>query len=467
MQNFRELDALYQSVPAFDKWLGCFVDEARWERHRTKLRELESKSPHLFERSREVVKRATAIDTGSIDGLYEVGRDFAITVAMNAAGWEAKLSEKTEATRALIDSQLRGYDYLLDLATGTVPLVETWVRKLHQEICGGQQTYRLPTGTGWQDKPLPLGEYKHYPNHATNNGQAVSYAPVDQVPAEVHRLCEELSSRPFLAAHPVLQAAYAHSALMWIHPFAGGNGRVARALASFYTLRAVSIPIMVLMDRQKEYFACLNLADDGMHQPLVDFLFERTLDAVELVEDSFAEALAPEIEDLVNDIKGLYLTGTRQGRHTPERVEEAGLLLLTALYHEVDRLEREYKSGPQFSVSASVDSKPYETVGSNMRSSKPGETNVVRMHYQFSRPAKAELELVLALELPKDCEGNDPAAIRCQQTGDVFEVRMADLIPNLSESSRFRVRMFAKQIFGKGLEKLVKLAKSNLANNGH
>ena len=103
MQEVRELDALYESVPAFDKWLGCFVDEARWERHRTKLRELESKSPHLFERSRAVVKRATAIDTGSIDGLYAVGRNFTITVAINEAGWEAKLSEKTEATRALID----------------------------------------------------------------------------------------------------------------------------------------------------------------------------------------------------------------------------------------------------------------------------------------------------------------------------------------------------------------------------
>ena len=103
--------------------------------------------------------------------------------------------------------------------------------------------------------------------------------------------------------------------------------------------------------------------------------------SVELVEDSFAEALAPKIEDLVNDIKGLYLTGTRQGRHMPEPVEEAGLLLLTALYHEVDRLEREYKRGPQLSVSASVDSTPYETVASNMRSSKSGETNVVRMHY--------------------------------------------------------------------------------------
>ena len=468
LQDSREIDALCEPVPGFDKWAGCFVDEARWERHKSRLEELDRKSADLFDRSREVVKRATAIDTGAIDGLYEVNRDFTIAVAMNAGGWEAKLIERAEGTRALIESQLHGYDYLLDLATGTVPFVETWVRKLHQEICAGQQTYRLLTGgAGWQDEQLPLGEYKNYPNHVTNNGVVRAYAPVDRVSAEVHRLCEELGSESFLGAHPILQGAYAHSALLWIHPFSGGNGRVARAVASFYTLRALSIPIMFLMDRQKEYFACLRLTDDGMHQPLVDFLFERTVDAVELVEDSFTEAQAPEIEDLVNDIKGLYLARTRQGIHTPERVEEAGLLLLTALYHEVDRLEREYKRGPQLSASASVDTTPYETAaGSNMRSSKPGETNVVRIHYQFSKPAKAELELVLALELPKYCEGNDPVAVRCEQTGDAFEVRTADLIPKLSESSRFRIRMFAKQIFGKGLEKLLQLAKSTLANNG-
>ena len=202
LQDSREIDALCEPVPGFDKWAGCFVDEARWERHKSRLEELDRKSADLFDRSREVVKRATAIDTGAIDGLYEVNRDFTIAVAMNAGGWEAKLIERAEGTRALIESQLHGYDYLLDLATGTVPFVETWVRKLHQEICAGQQTYRLLTGgAGWQDEQLPLGEYKNYPNHVTNNGVVRAYAPVDRVSAEVHRLCEELGSESFLGAH--------------------------------------------------------------------------------------------------------------------------------------------------------------------------------------------------------------------------------------------------------------------------
>ena len=457
---------MYEPVPRFDKWVGCFVDLARWYRYAAKLMELENQGPELLERSREIAKRATAIDTGAIEGLYEVDRAFTISVAMRAAGWEARLDEKSEATRALIDSQLRGYDYLFDLATERVPLAETWVRKLHQELCAGQETCRVLTDSGWQDHRLPLGEYKHHPNHVTMNGVR-AYVPVDQATAEMHSLCDELHSERFLAAHPILQAAYAHHSLMWIHPFASGNGRVARALASFYTYRADSIPLMILMDRRKEYLACLHVADDGTHQPFVDFVFERAIDAVELVGDSFAEALAPEVGDLLNDLKGLYLTDTRHGGHTPERVNEAGLLLLTALHHEVDRLVLEYKKGPQFNVSASAGSMPYEPGESNMRSTSPGETNVLRVNYQFSKPTRAELELVFALELPKDCDGNDVTTIRCRQTGDIFEVRIADLIPTLSESTRFRIRMFSKQIFGKALKELIVLAKSNLANGGH
>ncbi len=80
-----------------------------------------------------------------------------------------------------------------------------------------------------------------------------------------------------------------------------------------------------------------------------------------------------------------------------------------------------------------------------MRSTGPEETHIVRVKYQFSEPAKAELELVFALELPIDCDGNDATAIRCCQTGDVFEVRIADLLPALSESTRFRIRMFCSR----------------------
>jgi len=86
------------------------------------------------------------------------------------------------------------------------------------------------TTVGPQEQALPKGQYKIMPNHVrTRKGADHSYAPVDVTPAEMARLVAELRSDAFLTAHPVLQAAYAHYGLVAIHPFADGNGRVARA----------------------------------------------------------------------------------------------------------------------------------------------------------------------------------------------------------------------------------------------
>jgi len=86
------------------------------------------------------------------------------------------------------------------------------------------------TTVGPQEQALPKRQYKIMPNHVrTRKGADHSYAPVDVTPAEMARLVAELRSDAFLTAHPVLQAAYAHYGLVAIHPFADGNGRVARA----------------------------------------------------------------------------------------------------------------------------------------------------------------------------------------------------------------------------------------------
>jgi Fic family protein len=51
------------------------------------------------------------------------------------------------------------------------------------------------------------------------------------------RLVAELGSERFIKAHPIAQASYTHYCLAAIHPFADGNGRVARAVASTYLYR--------------------------------------------------------------------------------------------------------------------------------------------------------------------------------------------------------------------------------------
>src|SRR5207249_3959278 len=140
-------------------------------------------------------------------------------------------------------------------------------------------TYTAYTEIGIQELPLPKGEYKHLPNHVLGMDSKVhSYAPVDLTPEEMHRLCQELNSQIFLSAHPVLQSSYAHFAFTVIHPFADGNGRVARALASVFTYRASSIPLLILAEDRLEYLSALRTADERNYQAFVDFTLEKTLD---------------------------------------------------------------------------------------------------------------------------------------------------------------------------------------------
>jgi Fic family protein len=94
------------------------------------------------------------------------------------------------------------------------------------------------------------------------------------------RLVGELRSDAFLAANPVLQAAYAHYGLVVIHPFADGNGRVARALASAFTYRAISMPIVILSEQKNAYLNALEGADNGDYQVFVDFMLARSLERV-------------------------------------------------------------------------------------------------------------------------------------------------------------------------------------------
>src|SRR6185369_6639472 len=233
----READALYKPVPSFAEWAErASVETTRWNRYTAELEELKGTSPDRLTRALEIVRRAAAFDTGALEGLYESDRGFTFTVAMQSASWEAAVEKKGAEVRALFESQLHAYDHILDFATEAVPIAEAWIRKLHADITESQKTYRVWTEIGWQEQELPKGQYKHLPNHVLlADGTYHAYAPVDMTPTEMYRFCQEIRSEAFRDAHPVLQASYAHYGLVMIHPFADGNGRVARALGSVFT----------------------------------------------------------------------------------------------------------------------------------------------------------------------------------------------------------------------------------------
>ena len=198
-KKIHALDAAYKPFPSFAEWASrTSVDAARWDRYKAELENGLGVSDEALRRAREVVKRAAALDTGAIEGLYEVDRGFTFTVAFETAAWEVELAQKGERVRSLFEAQMHAYDYVLDLATKAEPISEAAIRTLHEVVCRAQDTYRVMTAIGPQEQELVKGRYKVLPNHVrTRDGLDHSYAPVDVTPAEMQRRSKKCAAKHF------------------------------------------------------------------------------------------------------------------------------------------------------------------------------------------------------------------------------------------------------------------------------
>ncbi|MFL6130489.1 MAG: Fic family protein [Mycobacteriales bacterium] len=298
----------YRPFPAFADWSEMEIDTTVFDRLTAVLDDLRSRpDPKPLARAVEFATRAAAIDTGAIEGLYEVDRGFTMTVARGVAAWEKVIASREPVVRRSFEDALRAYDFVLDLATTRTELSEKAIREIHELICAGQETYRVVTSAGWQERPLPKGTYKDTPNNPTSRvtGEVHLYAPPLDVPAEMSRLVRELRSAGFRSAHPVIQAAWAHYAFVAVHPFADGNGRVARALASVFLYRRPGVPLVIFADQKDGYLDSLEEADRGRPDRFVRFVQERVADVVGLVQVSAqggaqpASASMAELQDVL------------------------------------------------------------------------------------------------------------------------------------------------------------------------
>lgn len=461
--NIHVLDAAYVAFPAFKEWAErTTVDTVRWERYNSSLKDRASHfSPEVLARALNVAKRAAAVDTGAIEGLYEVDRGFTYTVALETATWEAALAQKGEYVRSLFEAQLHAYDYVLDLATKAQPISEAAIRALHEEVCRAQTTYRVMTAVGPQEQALPKGQYKALPNHVrTRKGTDHSYAPVDVTPAEMARLTNELRGAAFLTAHPVLQAAYAHYCVVVIHPFADGNGRVARALASAFTYGAISMPIVILSEHRDTYLTALESADAGDYQSFVDFMLARSLDTIALVNESLQSAHIPKAEQSVAAIEALYVT---KGGYVHEQIDQAGQRLLEALQQAVNEVFTKIGT-PKISRDTAIVSGGGYSPPSEYRF-PIGGPQILRFILASQPPAQARVVRMYGLLLPMDAAGEDDVRLirtNSSDPADSFIARVDELIPVASGVFGIRLAMFAERIASEMLAELKDLAERSM-----
>jgi Fic family protein len=462
--DIRRADAAYRGFPSFDAWLnGTQVDTSRWERYAKLLERRKELTPELLARARDVAKRAAAVDTGAIEGLYEVDRGFTFSVAMQMATWEAQVDAKGKRVRALIEAQLSAYDFVLDFATQAVPMAEAWIRALHEVMCKGQETYSVHTEVGIQEQSLPRGRYKVLPNHVLKSGGIThSYAPVDLVPAEMQRLTDELRSPEFSAAHPVQQAGYAHYAFVVIHPFADGNGRVARALASVYTYRSLSVPLVILSENRLDYYDALESADSGGYQAFTDFVLDRTLDSIQLVSETLKAAGVPTPAEAAARLKQVYLTN---GGVTRAEVDGAAFRLFEAFMTELRRQVAALQT-TELSIEATGVSESRISKEPDYRGPTTTGPRYTRVELKSAAPASADLSLKVVLEVPREADREGDLVLRSIETGDAFEARLTDAHPAIAGIVQLRLAVFVHGLLGRAISELSEKAATSMRQNG-
>lgn len=471
-EDVRAIDATYRPFPAFGEWLGFKLDSARWRRYTTGLEQRrKTASREVLEKAQNIVRRAAAVDTGALEGLYEVDRGFTFTVATEAAFWQARVDEKGEQVRGYIEAQLKAYEYILNLATGETPISEAAIRSLHEIICKNQETYMAITEIGPQAIRLRKGEYKTSSNHVRDrNGNVHAYAPVDITPSEMHRLCQELRSDAFIGAHSALQAAYAHYSFVLIHPFADGNGRVARALASVFTYRAQYVPLLILAEKRDEYLDALSEADQGRPQSFINFVLERTLDSVQLVEESIRAALPASSEKSLQSLGRLNQT---QSGYTHIEINKAAAFLLNELASKLNKSFKQALKGSENIVSLDVVKRPlpFKLVYENYRKiGEDGDCIQVRVETK-TLPQKSSAYRMYGVSVPTDSGIDDDIIIQTANylvkgpSGEnrvMFEVRIPELLPDPTAATQMRLDIFVQGIVDEVLAELEQKARKTL-----
>lgn len=465
--DLRKIDTQYEAFKPFSDWKDTYIDIKRWQRYARTAESLKKTDGAELERAQRIARRAAAVETGAIEGLYETGRGFTYTVAAQAASWDVLVDSKGTEVRNLLEGQLKAYEGLLNLVTNKEPLTQYAIRGLHKEICQGQDEYFVYTGRGPQRQELKKGEYKEHPNHVRlQSGAWHAYAPVDLVPAEVQRLCDETSSSDFSDAHPILQAAYVHHALTAIHPFADGNGRVARALASVYTYRSHSVPILISADIKSSYFAALERADQGEYEPFVNLILECAADAIQLVSESIQTARQPDVDVVLSSLKGLYRT---QGGYTHAEVDEAGYKLFDYVMDEFEKEAKRFEDSDEVSINIGAVS----TTGGIAPGQGPLRVPVargarnLRIQVTSKPPAAASVSTTVFLHVPKDAGEDDNLAVGVHPLGEVFHARIDEVSPAVKMTTQMRAQMFAQRVLGTLLDALAKLAHEQLRRVGY
>ena len=174
---------------------------------------------------------------------------------------------------------------MLDMVKGGCPLRQTDVRQLHQIMLKEDYPQRAITPDGHEVfRTIHVGVYKSEPNHVvTADGDRHYYAEPNAVPGLMRDLLDWYTAEENRGnLHPLLRAAILHHEFVAIHPFDDGNGRIGRIVMNFALMRSGYPPAIIPVSKRLEYYGALTAADHGNYTPIVKYIGERLLSALDV-----------------------------------------------------------------------------------------------------------------------------------------------------------------------------------------
>ena len=242
------------------------------------------------------LRREWAIETGIIEDVYTLDRG--VTRTLIEKGIDAAFiphgatNKDTVLVARVIQDHYETLEGMFDFVGGQRPLSTGYIKELHAALLRNQDVHAVVDQFGKVfEKPLEKGIYKSVPNSPTRpDGSVHEYCPPEHVSSEMDELVRMYSAHQARGIPVEVEAAWLHHRFTQIHPFADGNGRVARALASLVFIKFGWFPLIIKRDDpQRRYIEALEKADAGDLRPLAAIFVESQraalIDASEVAYD--------------------------------------------------------------------------------------------------------------------------------------------------------------------------------------
>ena len=313
------------------------------------------------ERFLQQLRRRWAIETGVIAGAYSL--DSVITDTLIERGIEAAWISREESGKdplrvaAIIQAHAQALEGLLSLANSERNLSPAYIQELHQALLRHVDTVTTVDPEGnWVETPLEKGAYKKWSNNPRRpDGFIHEYCPPEEVAKQMEALVEMHAQHEASNVPTEISAAWLHHRFNQIHPFQGGNGRVALALAAFAFVKSGWFPPVINRDDRTAYFDALETADAGNLQPLVELFVRRErLTLIDLLAAREAVQQPASVEDAIRLAVQAYRDHVATSNAGLDRAQRLAMRLsarartqletaIVSLHKEIQRIDPKFR----------------------------------------------------------------------------------------------------------------------------